>query len=454
MIFILEKLLCILLSLGMLWHALLISRFARSWLVPSCIFSVAWFLLTFIPLIAVPGAPANPVAIGYILACCLAFSIGAVVTDWKKVFVPDFERVIPSDLFDTTLLRGSFFVFCAIAIGAVLANAWLQGVSPAGLISNFYEVSSMLISQRYLDDSPANNIFSQVGNVSCYLAVCVGGLVFPGYKTRSGKAIVLAAAMFPALFVISVFGAKGMIFLCIAFFWAGTLVRRLQSGDLRMMERRTIVRGLAGIAILTPFITVSFLARGLYNSSGDELVWGLKHYYASYVCGHLYAFSDWFSWYIGQNAAQIYAEEPVTGGFYTFTSLFVALGSKHPVIPGMYAEYFSYSDYLTSNIYTFFRGLITDFSFFGSFVFLAVVGFFCNSMFVLMAKGKYLSFTVAFFIFSVGYIYTSFIISLLVWNSVYVVVIVQWVLLEVSSLTYQDRQTRRQQIALASERMG
>lgn len=440
MVLILQKASCILLSLLILWHAWAVSRFTRTWMTPACVFSIAWFLLTFIPLVALPQVPANPLAIGYILLGCAAFSIPALVARSDGTVAADITTRVPPDLFDTFIVRGAFFAFSAIAFAAVVFNASLQGVSVAALMTNFFEVAATLIAQRYLDDNPANNIYSQIGNIACYLSVSLGGLVLPGYRTLAGKTLVLAAAMAPALFVISIFGAKGMIFLCIAFFWGGTLVRRLFRGDRRLMDRKTIIQAVAGIIALLPVVTVSFIARGNYATiTPEELTFSMQRLYGSYACGHLYAFSDWFTWYIGQNSYLLYAGEPPTGGFYTFTSLFLALGSDHPVVPGYYAEYFQWQDYLQSNIFTFFRGLITDYTLPGSFLVLVVAGALANGMFRAMAKGRFLPVTVSFYIFMMGYIYTSFLISLLIWNSSYLVIVLQIMILTVNDIVYRGR---------------
>jgi len=407
---------------------------------PACVFSIAWFLLTFIPLVALPQVPANPLAIGYILLGCAAFSIPALVARSDGTVAADITSRVPPDLFDTFVVRGAFFAFSTVALAAIVFNASLQGVSITALMTNFFEVAATLIAQRYLEDNPANNIYSQIGNIACYLSVSLGGLVFPGYRTLVSKTLVLVVAMAPALFVIGIFGAKGMIFLCIAFFWGGTLVRRLLRGDTRLMERRTILQAIIAIIALLPFVTVSFIARGNYATiTPEEFMFSMQRLYGSYACGHLYAFSDWFTWYIGQQSYLLYAGEPPTGGFYTFTSLFLALGSDHILVPGYYAEYFRWQDYLQTNIFTFFRGLITDFTLVGSFLALILAGAVANGMFRTMAKGRFLPITVSFYIFMMGYIYTSFLISLLIWNSSYLVVALQTLILIVNDIVHRGK---------------
>lgn len=413
------KILCIALSLAMLGTAYAVSRATRSWLVPASIYSIAWFLFTFIPLVTIITVPANPLAIGYILLTCIAFSLPAFVSSWSAT--EQLATVSDDDarVYDTTLVRFSFFFFAGLALVTLLINANLQGLSLSALMSDFFATSNALIADRYNNTTVAS-VFAQVANVSCYVSVGLGGLILTGYRTWYWRGAVLVGAMLPSLIVMVVFGAKGMIFLCIAMFYAGTLVRRLRSGDHRLIDRRTVSRGLLAIVILIPFISISFIARGLYeNNSQFGLLDGLARYYVSYTCAHLYAFSDWFTAYIGQSAAQIYAREEITKGFYTFMSIFTALGSTREVPPGVYTEYYQYGDYIQTNIYTMFRGLITDFTMAGSLIFCLVMGALCNATFVAMARNRLSSWATSFYIVLAGFIYTSFIISLLIWNSIY-----------------------------------
>jgi oligosaccharide repeat unit polymerase len=416
---IVSKFLCIALSVMMLVTAYVASRVARSWLVPACIYSIAWFLFTFIPLVTVITVPANPLAIGYILLTCIAFSLPVLVTRWPAIANEPPSNEQGAALFDTTFLRLTFFFFAALALIALIINSMIQGLSLTSLVSNFFITSNALIADRY-NDNLAASIFGQIANVACYIAVGLGGLTFPGFRTWLSRGVALIAAMLPSLIVMVVFGAKGMIFLCIAMFYAGTLVRRLRNKDNRLIDRRTVVRVIIAILILLPFITISFVARGLYEGNAKfSLGEGLMRYYVSYTCAHIYAFSDWFTAYIGQSASQIYVSEEVTKGFYTFMSIFEWLGSTREVPPGVYAEYFQYGNYLQTNIYTIFRGLITDFTLIGSLASCLFAGLICNTIFVAMARNRFSSWSVAFYIVMAGFIYTSFIISLLIWNSSY-----------------------------------
>lgn len=425
------KIVSLLLSCGMLYVAYIVRRIAGSWLLPACLYSVAWFLFTFIPLVVLPGVPANPLAVGYILLTCLAFSLPVLGVEWNAL--QPVANPEASSVFDRRFLRQVFYAFAALTFVALLISTAAQGISLSSLTSNFFETSNSLIADRY-NQSTIDTIFNQISNVASYVTVCLAGLIFPGYQSQWGRLRILLVAMAPSLIVMTVFGAKGMIFLCIAMFYAGTLVRRLRNGDGRLIDGVTAKRALIGILLLLPFITVSFLARGLYEGGAPGTVAdGLFRYSVSYSSAHLYAFSDWFSWYVGMHSNQIYMAEPPTGGFYTFMSVFRALGSDREVPPGVYQEYYQYSWYVQTNIYTVFRGLITDFTLIGSLVFTIVTGLICNNIYVAMAKRNNATWSVSFYLTFSAFVYTSFIISLLIWNSIYPVFFIVAVVLKVNN---------------------
>lgn len=391
-----------------------------TWLAPACLYCVAWFLFTFLPLLALLDAPANPLAIAYILATCIAFALPTLATRWPEVFAYAATGPHAELLFNTRFLRISFYFFAIVAVVTLLINASIQGVKISRLTTNFFEVSNSLIADRY-SENLVSNVFAQASNIASYTSVALGGLVIGGCRSWKGRLAVIASAMLPALIVMIVFGAKGMIFLCIAMFYGGTLVRGLRRGDGRLISARTLFLSIViALLVILPATTISFIARGLYEDGSTQgIIDGLKRYFISYTSAHLFAFADWFSWYSGQGSSLLYAKEEVTGGFYTFMSIFKLLGSDRYVPPGVYTEYYQYGYYVQSNVYTIFRGLITDFTIGGSLAITMISGFICNSVFKVMIHSETASWSIAFYISALGFIYSSFIISLLIWNSIY-----------------------------------
>jgi len=63
------------LSGAILYIAYFARRISGTWLTPASIWCIGWFILPFIPLVVVIAAPANPLAILYILVVSIAFSL-------------------------------------------------------------------------------------------------------------------------------------------------------------------------------------------------------------------------------------------------------------------------------------------------------------------------------------------------------------------------------------------
>lgn len=425
------KFVSLILSATILYVAYVARRVSGTWLTPASIWCVGWFLLTFIPLIAVFSVPSNPLAILYILVVSIAFSLPVLGVKWSELEVATGEEA--GAVFDTSFLRAAFYIFAAITMISLAVHLSIQGVTLSGLTSNFFETSSSLIVDRYTQ-STVENIFAQIANVFTYITVGLGGLIFPGFKSFIGKTRILLLSMAPALVLMTVAGAKGTVFLCIAMFYAGLLVRRMRAGDNRIVDTRTLTRIFTLFTLLLPFVIVSFLSRGLYEDTATvDLSAQLYRNFISYSSAHIYAFSDWFSWYTGFNANLVYAHDDVTGGFYTFMSIFKALGSKKEVPVGFFDEYYQYSWFLQTNIYTIFRGLITDFTLFGSIAFMYFLGLLSNRLFISMVRNARASWSVAYYIVFCGFVYTSFLISIFVWSSMYPTFIVIGLLLLINN---------------------
>jgi oligosaccharide repeat unit polymerase len=165
---------------------------------------------------------------------------------------------------------------------------------------------------------------------------------------------------------------------------------------------------------------ISFVSRGLYEySSIEALMQKLIYYFNSYAFAHIYAFSDWFSYYVGAPHIMNYTDKhEIYFGFYTFMPIFEILGSSITVPDGVYDEYFYFSDVFTTNIYTVFRGVILDFRLIGSIVFWFILGLVAHLSYYFLLTKKMPIFSAPFFVVLFGFYYTSFIISLFIWASI------------------------------------
>ena len=169
-------------------------------------------------------------------------------------------------------------------------------------------------------------------------------------------------------------------------------------------------------------VIVSFLTRGLYEMEDTSEVLGvLLSYLRAYAFMHLYAFSDWFSFHLGQPSLLLYTAEPPALGFFSFIAIFRLLGSTKEVPPGVYDEYFFIEGTNPGNLYTIFRGLIIDFGLVGSLVSMLVCGYLVNSIYRHMLVTPRPAVSVGVMFIYVNMLYTAYIISAFMWLTTIVV---------------------------------
>jgi oligosaccharide repeat unit polymerase len=319
-----------------------------------------------------------------------------------------------------------------------------QGFSLHDLFFDLY-ASAAAYANLHFSDSLNVHILDRLSMICAYLGVILGGFLFPCMPTKNGRWLIVVLSFLPSILVAVTQSAKGQLFICIVFFYAGLLVYRASTGTLRLFDKGSIKSLALYAAILMLVVTVSFLGRGLYTiDDNEDLTRKLVQYYSSYSFSHIYAFSDWFAFFIGRHSRLVYAQESASHGFYTFMALFELMGS-HKVVPmGVFDDYYSYGDLLTGNIYTMFRGLIVDFGIIGSVLFMLGTGFLFHLSFHAMLRSRRPAFTVAVFVLMMGYFYFSFIISVLVWINIYVTFVLLWMVLQINKVIAQ---TGRRQLA-------
>jgi len=429
-----EKCLALVFSLMILGQAYLVRRYVGTWLFPACIFGLFWFGYTFIPLAVLFWVPADPYAIAFILLCTLAFSIGSLPFDWKTAFKRNArKRETAALVYGNSFLKAVFYVSTLTSLVFLILNSLAQGISLHDLLFDLYASAAAYADLRFSEDLNGY-IIERLSVVCMYLGVILGGFLFPCTRTKAERRLIVVLSFLPPIFVAITQSAKWHLFLCIVFFYAGLLVYRASVGTLRLFENDSIRSLTLYMAILIPIVAISFLSRGLYTiEDNDVLLTTIIQRNASYAFGHIYAFSDWFGFIMGRQSELVYPHEGATHGFYTFATLFKLMGSDKVLPQGMFDEYYSYGDLLTTNIFTMFRGLILDFGFTGSMLFMLTTSLLLHHAFNAMLRNIRPVFTVVVFVMMMGYFYTSFIGSMLGSNRIYYVTFVLlWIVLQIN----------------------
>lgn len=423
------KLVNILLSFLFLLGAWFAKRVFGVWLNPVSIFSLFWFFYVLFPLLVAFEAPVHPVAVLYILFFCIAFSLSCVCFNWRDAFAFNAEKPVAEYYFDTPLMVVAFYTVAAFSMLMIFLGVLQQGISIDQLLSNPIAVGGIYAGKRYSGEI-VSSVYAQLGLQASYYSAVMGGLVYGSRSPVKRKAYLLLITFLPALLVMFLQSAKGLFFFSIFLFLGGVLVTRIYNKNYTLLTFAG-VRSLCLYGLLVfPIVIASFLSRGLYQLDDASLIINrLRYYLVTYSSVHLPAFSDWLSERYLSESLMHYKQETLTLGFYTFMSFFQLAGDDRAVPMGIYDEFYEYGDYVKGNLYTVFRGLITDFSLLGSLLFAFLLGLLCNFGYWRLLNKRNSAFAVVFFVYFVAISYQTYIISSVTWLTLPLVFMIQWLML-------------------------
>lgn len=419
----LGRLLALLLCLCIFAQAYIMRSKQGSWLAPPAIFAVYWGLMTGLPIVLVQDAAPVAGTLAILIMVSL-FSIGSLFVPMDDV-PPEAQRV---GLYDTNFLQLALIATAVAALGCLLVNSTMQGISLDRMFT--FEAAAEYTENRYSGDL-VSNIFIQIATVLSYVAAVLCGLLI----ANAGKLrpLVIFLGLAPTLFVLLTQSAKGALLLSGALIAAGHFLRSIDARETRFVSREGVRRILFYAAAIFPLLIISFLARGLYGAvPASELNNQLYRYLVSYSSGHLFAFSDWIRYYWNVDSIVLYAIPDTKTGFYTFMSIARALGDTTVVPAGTYDEYYAHSATLQTNVYTMFRGLIVDFGFLGSMVFMLMAGTLSKLAYRALTRRSFQPFAAAGFIIFVAATQQSPYISLFQYNSSYAFGAILFVILAVN----------------------
>ncbi|NYT84335.1 O-antigen polymerase [Pollutimonas harenae] len=406
-----------------------IKKVVGVWLNPASIFLLFWFFFTAFPLIIAFEVPVDPWAIIYIFLFCFFFSLPSFLFHWSYALTRNECKLSAEHYFDTPVMASALYFFAAFSVSMVFLSVLQQGISITQLLEDPVAVGGIYAGKRYSGEI-VPSLYAQLGLQCSYYTAALGGLVYGSRRKVRGKTILLILVFLPALLVMFLQSAKGLFFFSMFLFLGGILVSKIYNKDLTLIDLSGIRKIFLYGFLFLPILLVSFLSRGIYQLNDTVLIINrLRFYLISYSSVHLPAFSDWFSERYLSGSLLQYKQEFLTTGFYTFMSFFQLAGDNRSVPMGVYDEYFTYGDYIKGNLFTVFRGLITDFGLMGSMVFALIVGSIsCIGYWLLLTQRKS-AFAIVFFVYFVAISYQTFVISSLTWLTIPFVFLIQWTML-------------------------
>ncbi|KEI35423.1 hypothetical protein FRA_34c06380 [Francisella sp. W12-1067] len=410
------KFVAIIFSCLILVNAIYIGRKQGSFFSLNCLFNLFWFIYTFFPLVCLFTVPINPISIVFIWVCCTLVSISTVFFNWSAAIKLNESKKNVNEQWSS---RYSYYIFISLFFFTcffIIVNIYQQGLSISGYVFNFFEESNKYMALRY-SNSIKETISLHLSNIFSYLLVIIGGIIVY-FKHR--KTLFTCLALFPSAMITLLEAAKGTILLSIILFLGGMIGGSIISNKFELINKKTIKNFVFFILIVSIILVFSFISRGLYDLDFTEALQKMSFYINSYAFGHLYAFSDWFSFFTntGDHLNEYCNNSHLFYGYYTFTPILKIIGISYNLPPGLYSEYYNYDDIIQSNIYTIFRGNILDFGLSGTIVFWFLVGYLMNFVYYLILIRSNPIALLYIYSMLLGFIYTSFIASLFIWKSV------------------------------------
>lgn len=435
---ILYKLLAILFSILLLLQSYVIRKTTGSYLVPASLLSFAWFLFTFIPLILLFEVPINPLSILYIFLAIFVFSLSAIPFNWRfAISQNQNKKLITFPLLDSRFIRSIFYF--SIIFSIIFSSLFVisNGFDINSFRSDFINTSARYAALRgneYLQ-------YGLLGTLSIfftYFSAILGGII-TYYKNSSFKKLLsFLTSVAPSLFAMLIQSSKLIFFVAIIFYLSSSLLIRIYSGQ-HFLFRFSDFRKVFWISILLfPLIILSFISRegyGNFNNTGEAISLLLPAV-NSYLFGSMYAFSDFFTFYIGMKSGSHYNVEYYNLGYYSFKAIFDTFGGTKIFPAGFYSDVYSYKDILATNIYTVFRGFIQDFGILGTIAFMYLFGLLFHFSFykLLVRTNSWLASSL--FVMFFGFLGLSFLINIFTARYVFLLTLSLYSVLTINSYIY------------------
>lgn len=376
---------------------------------PSTLAVVFSFVYLIIPVVLVPDGEIDIFAAIYVYLCVLLFAGSALLFPSSRYYKVASEHELRR-AFGNGGLKIFFWLATFSLVGLIVADTVAQGFSVWQIMSNVSEVSRGYASMLYGGGLTAT-IFKPLYLILIYPVTAIGGLL--SAMTRDSRRMYIVAALIPSFFILLVQSVKGTFVVCV-FIVIGSifLIKSYRGREIRIGGREVLYLVGSGLGVFT-FAVISFYLRGFIQ--GSDSFERVLFYFRNYAAGHVYAFSDWFSNRYFSESLMSYDQPNLELGFYTFMAAFRMLGDDRPVPFGLYTEYFNYNGLFETNLYTIFRGLLSDFGVMGSLAVVAVMGYIFNFCYYRVRMARVSCFLAPVYILSVVMLYQSYTVSTLMW---------------------------------------
>jgi oligosaccharide repeat unit polymerase len=267
-------------------------------------------------------------------------------------------------------------------------------------IEGIFLVAAKFTVDRY-EENTTLPIYIKIQLSFVFFSNSIGGLL---YGLSPQKKYLLC--FLPPVIISLVFTEKAGIFFCSAAWISSYFIVRIILDKILIFNFKTFVRILIFGLVIIVIITASSFAR-LGTVELSELIIVKEKLYSGF--GHIPAFSNWLSSYQ-------YTDLTAEFGKYTISGILDFIGlSKREI--GLYAVNYQLSNGTLTNIYSIHKGLILDYSIFGTILIYFLFGIFSSFFYysVRQKKSRYIASLSLTYFLIIGSIFTS----ILVYNTIF-----------------------------------
>lgn len=382
--------------------AILARKTMKTWFAPASFFFLYWSVFTITPIICAPGYNVYWNGILYILCTCIIFFIGGLISD--KVFDTLKNKPINVNVQNhdcAFLYLRKLIVICTligfISFGYMCYELFQSIEAPI----TAEKIKALQLKIRWSSQySPP--IVSRVMNSFIYFGGLLGGINFVVSKNWHVKALSFSPFTVALLYTIVLTTKSAILYPAVLF--ASTAMAFLFYKDKYRASlcyfKYFIITSLVAI------LCIAFMADKIRGATGGDFL-SLWEYLKPSFFGHISTFTTWFN----NNWRNDFT--PAFGA-YSLSGVFDALGIKER-LSGIYREEIMLGKH-GSNVYTVFRGLIQDFTLFGSFIVSFAAGFLSQFFFAKMIDRSIIA--IAFLSGFYAFVLWGFVVSIFNYNSI------------------------------------
>ena len=382
--------------------ALMTRYMTKTWFSPGAFFSLCWSFFLIVPIIFASDYDTDYLGIWFITIFSMSLATGSIVAYSSKI-------INKSSLLGNSLNLKSLHYFLAFFSLIIFVGLYMlfQYASKTYISSNYINdwmmIPNMISIDRY-SGTLNYPIFIKYSLYFIYPGNLLGGLLFGLNKKSIKWKIFSMVPLFSATLLGVIEGARTSILLGLVLFFSAWLSTSILNQGKTKNRKRSYFKFTFGIGAILGFFTISFIAIQWLRQGMDTIIVDLLiERIRAYFFGYLSAFSQWLS---------IDSLENFNLGLITFAGPFNLIGVMERPL-GFYDPIFIYNG-TSTNIFTAFRGLISDFSISGSILIAFIIGFISQ---IIFQKSKNLLSTLPISMFYAFTIYSP-LISIFHYNSV------------------------------------